>query len=366
MRTFELKKRKGIESSLYAIALVENPAIEVGFVALTSDNIRTSKIKLSEDKMMLYTPLLIPNQKIFRKDESTGEEYQIYFSKETCEEVFHDFMKANLSGEFNSEHQENKPLSNINVVEGWIVKDSESGDHLKLGFQGLPEGTPMVAIDLSNNPEEWAKCKAGTYKGVSIEGLFDDYEVQFNSNQNIMSKETATVLEKAVTKLGALVTKLTEPTTKLASAELADGAGTIYFEGDLGEATMVFMDEAMETAAEDGEYKLANGSTVTVEGGSVATIVEMEQEQEFNSEEVSAALEQSAQIQEKIVEKVEANEGELAELKAENTKLSNQLTELTKKVTKLAKSPAAKSVTKLTQNNQGEEFKGINKFFNKG
>ena len=43
METYELRKKEGLESSVYAIAFVKNPAIEVGFVALSKDNKKTRK-----------------------------------------------------------------------------------------------------------------------------------------------------------------------------------------------------------------------------------------------------------------------------------------------------------------------------------
>ena len=68
-----------------AISLVEFPAIEENFVAL-------SKVKLSavnEERRMLYGPALIPDKYILRIDKETGEEYYIVFEKETVYQCAH-------------------------------------------------------------------------------------------------------------------------------------------------------------------------------------------------------------------------------------------------------------------------------------
>src|SRR6056300_21405 len=134
MRTFELKKKADLESSIYAIALVENPAIEVGFVALSKDGVVEVKLKMDEEQRMVYTPVLIPNQKILRADEN-GEAYQIYFSSETIKEAARDYLKAgSLVSKFNNEHNENEPIEGVTVVESWIVDSKPNDKSVHLGF----------------------------------------------------------------------------------------------------------------------------------------------------------------------------------------------------------------------------------------
>ena len=354
MKTYELRKRKDLESSILRIALVESPAIEVGFVALSKNGKQSNPIKLSEEQMMLYTPLVIPYQEIPRIDEETGEQYNVKFAEDTCKEILHDFLRANLTEEFNSEHDENKPIKGLKVLENWIVDDPNMDRAVALGFVGIPKGTPMLGISLRDNPEEWAKCKDGTYKGISLEGLFDNYEVNLSTNKNSIMNKAKVLLSEALALLGGSAAK-----TKLASAEMAEG-GAIYFEGELGEATVVFSDEAMSMALADGDYTLANGQTVTVLGGSVSAVVEMEAAPEVIeeailsmdevAEAISRTVESQVETQNRVVSGEEAFkvlDSIVAELTKDITALKSANVELSTKLTKLGAEPADKSITKL-------------------
>jgi ATP-dependent protease ClpP protease subunit len=63
------------------------------------------------------------------------------------------------------------------------------------------------------------------------------------------------------------------PSPSAAAHELADGAGSIYCDGDLAEGVAVYTDEALTMLAGAGDYSLADGRTVTVDdAGTVTTI----------------------------------------------------------------------------------------------
>lgn len=97
---------------------------------------------------------------------------------------------------------------------------------------------------------------------------------------------------------------------KAATAELEDGT-TIYFEGETLEIGLaVFMDEALETPAPDGDHLLADGRTITTEGGVVTAIAEAPTTEEL-IEDMKAATE----------EIVNQFKKEITALKAENSKL---------------------------------------------
>lgn len=346
MVTYELRKKKGLKSSVYAIALVENPAIEVGFVTLSKDARPQfqSQIKLAADKQMLYTPVLIPNQKIYREDES-GQGYYIFFSEETIEEAAKDFLSAKLVDNFNNEHQENERLQGVTVVESWVVEDEEKDKAYKYGFD-VPVGTWMAGIKIEDK-DIWLKCKNGTYKGISIEGLFDNFTANFNQSNYINMDKKETAVSQILTKLGELLSP-----TKLASAELANG-GIIYTEGEFADGVNVYQDEAMQVLAQDGEYELADGRVLSVVEGKAASLREAVEED--MSENLSQ--EELAKHVLTIAEKLEGLQSQVAELSKAHEELSanyNKVTEENKEVkaelAKVKENPAGKSATKLSEN----------------
>lgn len=155
-------------SGIEAISVVENPAIEEDFIALKEHK----DIKLAEvdaEKRILMGPALIPNKKIFRKGED-DEDYYIYFSEDTvrkASELF--FIKSKHR---NSTFEHSFELSDMSVVESWLIEDPKKDKAAAYGFD-LPKGTWMVSMKVLND-DVWRAVKEGEVKGFSIEGYFAD------------------------------------------------------------------------------------------------------------------------------------------------------------------------------------------------
>ncbi len=106
------------ESGVYAISLVESPAIEENWVYLS----KHYQVKLQEangDKRLLIGPVLIPNKEIPRYDPETGEEYDIVFDETVIEKAAQLFLQRQYNNKSTLEHE--TPLEDISVVESWIV-----------------------------------------------------------------------------------------------------------------------------------------------------------------------------------------------------------------------------------------------------
>jgi len=371
MRTFELKKKADLESSIYAIALVENPAIEVGFVALSKEGVVEVKLKMDEEQRMIYTPVLIPNQKILRADEN-GEAYQIYFSSETIKEAARDYLKAgSLVSKFNNEHNENEPIEGVTVVESWIVDSKPNDKSVHLGFD-VPVGTWMQGIKIDNE-QVWSLVKEGKYKGISIEGLFDNFETELS--KSIINNNTMSEKIKEVRSLRTMLKSIFG--VKLGSAELTEG-GVVYFEGDnLEDGQNVFSDEVLEIPMVDGEYVLADGRVLEVSGGIAASIREVEAEEEadmkkdkeeMSSEDVNLAIVEIAERLKALEDKHASLSSSFAELSKEKEELAKESEakvesleketgELKAELSKLKETPAKVSVEKLTAMEDGKPSK---------
>jgi len=156
------------ESGIDAISIVENPAIESDFVALS----KQTEFKLAQidaEKQILLGALLIPNKTIFR----TGAEgdYYIYFSRETVAKASQLYLTRGKQNNSTLEHQHS--LNGLSLVESWLVEDEVHDKSRKYGLN-VPIGTWMGAVKV-NNQEVWNEyVKTNKVKGFSIEGYFAD------------------------------------------------------------------------------------------------------------------------------------------------------------------------------------------------
>ena len=152
-----------------AISLVEHPAIEADFVALS----KQKELFATQDseKRIVMGPALIPDRPIYRKDDWTEEEFHVYFSKKTVRRCMELFMTQRRNHDMTIEHKED--LNGLSVVESWIVESKEC-DKSKLYGLDAPVGTWMTSIKVDNEViwNDWVK--EGKVKGFSIEGYFVD------------------------------------------------------------------------------------------------------------------------------------------------------------------------------------------------
>jgi hypothetical protein len=123
------------------------------------------------EKQMLIGPLMTPNKLIPRVDEVTGEEYQVFFSKETIEKIAYKMMADKLVDSVNIEHDGAIKVDDAHLVETWIVKDVEHDKSTLYGF--LPVVGQWFGIYRIGDGRVWNEyVKTGKVKGFSVEGYF--------------------------------------------------------------------------------------------------------------------------------------------------------------------------------------------------
>jgi hypothetical protein len=124
-----------------------------------------------KEKQMLMGPLMTPSKLIPRKDEETGEEYKVYFTKETIEKIAYKMMEDKLLDSVNIEHDGARRVDDVYLVETWIVKDPTSDKSLSYGFK--PVEGQWFGIYKVKDGRVWNEyVKTGKVKGFSVEGYF--------------------------------------------------------------------------------------------------------------------------------------------------------------------------------------------------
>jgi hypothetical protein len=159
-------------SGVEAISIVGEPAIEEDFVALKAHKIQMAEV--NAEKRILMGPALIPNKKIYRRND-LGDEYHIFFSEDTVRKASQLFLSKGNQNNSTLEHQ--YKLKGMSVVESWIVED-EAKDKSAFYNLSMPKGTWMISVKV-NNEEVWEEfVKTGKVKGFSIEGYFSDNAIR--------------------------------------------------------------------------------------------------------------------------------------------------------------------------------------------
>lgn len=187
-----MKKKKlkcydvSLESDVFAISLVEEPAIEMDFIALAKQ--KPLQVFLErEDKHMLVGAVLVPNKPIYRNQ--NGEEFYVQFSSQTIEKLAHNFLMSDRIYSFTEQHQD--IADNIAVVESWI-KLSENDKSVDYGIDA-PIGTWFIEAKVDND-DLWAKVKNGELNGFSVEALCNLEEINLKI-QKEMNKDDEVKLE---------------------------------------------------------------------------------------------------------------------------------------------------------------------------
>jgi hypothetical protein len=149
---------------VYAISVVEEPAIGVDFVALSEQH----NVKFKEDfRGLLYGALLIPDQLIYRRNDETNEEYYVKYSKETIRAIAYNYLKQANQNNATVEHA--KVVDGVSLVETWII-EGENDKSKNFGFS-LPEGTWFGCMKVENE-EVKQQIQNKEVLGFSIEGNF--------------------------------------------------------------------------------------------------------------------------------------------------------------------------------------------------
>jgi len=176
------------EEGINAISLVEFPAIEENFVALSKHEVDFKTI--DEDKRIIVGLALVPDKKIKRR--KGDYMYNITFSKDTVRKASELYLKRLKNNNATLEHAE--LTTGVSVIESWIVEDPSKDKSALYGLNAV-EGAWAVTMKIDND-EVWADVKNGKYLGLSIEGIFSDKVEDMSSDEEMTTTEFIDELKK--------------------------------------------------------------------------------------------------------------------------------------------------------------------------
>ena len=172
--TYDIDEQNLLDG-VYCMSLVKEPAIMLDFVALSKNAKQQVKFKAveSNEQRMLYGPVLIPDQLIYRFDPDTKDEWYAQYPADVIKKVAHKWLRLNMHQNANLEHNELNATDGIDFVESWIQM-GEMDKSKELGFT-TPPGTWYIGGHVKSD-EIWDEVKNGTFNGFSLEGWFKPME----------------------------------------------------------------------------------------------------------------------------------------------------------------------------------------------
>jgi hypothetical protein len=148
----------------------------------------------SEEKRIVLGPAMIPDQKIFRKD-NLGNPYYVFFTASTIRMISEKYMKNQYTRNNDLMH-DGKAVRDVYVIESWI-KEDENDKSVKYGFGEVSVGSWFISMKIAKTPkgdEVWNKIKEGRLNGFSVSGFFSE-EAAFTKEEMFLYK-VAEVLKK--------------------------------------------------------------------------------------------------------------------------------------------------------------------------
>lgn len=157
------------EAGVTAVALVDNPAIEMNWKAFN----KAQNFKADNEKRIISGALMVADLPIYRRDEQ-GEYYGL-FTAEDIYNIRNKFFKNNNTKSVNKMHDPNKMVEGVYMIESFII-DSKRGINSPDGNK-LTDGSWFGSYKVDNE-EIWNDfIKSGEFKGFSVEGLFKTVQI---------------------------------------------------------------------------------------------------------------------------------------------------------------------------------------------
>lgn len=301
------------DSDVYAVSLVDEPAIESNFIALSKQSEKRVFLE-KDDKHIVMGAVLIPDMPIYRNQD--GEEFYLQFSSATIEKLAHDFLR--MGRNFNFSYQHEKDVEGMSVIESWIVNDPKM-DKCSIYGIDVPSGTWMMAAKVDNE-ELWGKIKNGDAKGFSIEAIVNLDEIKLKKENNEMPEEKDKKVEmEAVEITDGFWDKLRQIISDALGKpqedpKVEDTVGKITDEIEKGAGSMDEETQVVEQAEENVE---ASPKTEAIAEEVINDVNEQAETQEQAQEDLQAVIDA-------LRAEIAAKDEEIANLKKENQKLSKQ------------------------------------------
>ena len=182
------------DTGMLKISLVDKPAVMTDFLAF--DAVRRMQMYSiqDEEKRLVYGVVMRADFPIYRRDERVGE-YYIVYKPETIRQMAEKYLADGFQNRVNVMHSTD--VEDVQMVQ-WFIKDTARGVNPE-GFPDVADGSLFAEFHVLND-KVWDAVKDGTYKGFSLEGVFDFIPETDKEAAREMAKDTVDEFEQQVKK----------------------------------------------------------------------------------------------------------------------------------------------------------------------
>ena len=259
------------DTGMLRISLVDDPAVMSDFLAFAGEQRKVQRYAIAdEDRHLVFGVVMRADFPIYRYDEGYGD-------------LMHD----------------GHDVQGVEMVQAFL-KDTAKGV-APAGFEDIADGSLFAEFHIEDE-DIWAQVKDGTFKGFSLEGIFEMRPEQDQRQvDDIVSKTDNFTNQKNMSKINKIKAMLAKMLASLASVTTDKGVLEWDGEEDLkaGDAVFVVNQEGEREAAADGDYITDDGKKIVVVDGKVAEIVDQEAEVAPEPEAEEAPVEMASKATDK-------------------------------------------------------------------
>lgn len=303
------------DTGMFRISLVDDPAVQSNFLAFKNEHpspVQRYAIQ-DEDKHLILGCIMRADFPIYRRDAS-GFEYYIIYKADTIRTMAEKYLAENRQNLVNLMHEDGTDVEGVQMVQ-YFIKGAGLNPE---GFDTIADGSLFGEFHVTNE-DIWAEIKAGTYKGFSLEGVFDLVPERDKATveeivdsldgifSQILNNQTYNKMKKKgiLARLAAMLVEMGNVTTD---------KGVLAWDGDedLKEGDLVYIEDenGERTPAADGEYVTGDGKTIVVVSGRVSEIRDPQAEVAPEAPAEAEAVEETAE--ETPARFVETDKGKLS------------------------------------------------------
>lgn len=184
---------------IQAVALVEDPAVEVDFQCFAKQEPEVMKFSIENEEQHIIFGVIARADYPMLRLTADGFPYYIKFSADTIKLMAQKYLRENKQNQIKLTHSQGTETKSVEMIECFI-KDTEKGIDPK-GFEDVADGSLFGAFKVLDE-EVWNEIKAGTFAGFSMEVVMgvdipvEDEDEQLYSEVSSLLEQIKDIIEK--------------------------------------------------------------------------------------------------------------------------------------------------------------------------